>query len=284
MEWQLAVLLIFGSVLFLFSTGMPVIIAFMVANIIWIFLLCGGGPGLETLILSIHRSVTNFTYIPVPLFIFMGDVMFNSGIASRMISALDMLLGRLPGRLSVLAVAAGTLLASLTGVSMAAVAMLGSALVPEMENRGYKKSMSLGPILGSGGLAIMIPPSALAVILGALGEVSIGQLLLAIIVPGLLMAALYAAYIIIRCWLQPSIAPPYEVPPAPLRQKLFALVRDVLPLGLVIFLVIGLIFLGVATPSEAAAAGCLGTVVIALFYRKMSWGVMMKSLRTTVET
>lgn len=284
MEWQLAMLLIFGSLLLFFSMGMPVVIAFMVANIVWIFLLCGGTGGLETLILSIHRSVTNFTYIPVPLFIFMGEVMFQSGVGTRMIHALDMSLGRLPGRLGVLAVAAGTLLASLTGVSMASVAMLGSVLVPEMEKRGYKKSMSMGPILGSGGLAIMIPPSALAVILGALGEISIGQLLIGIILPGLLMAALYIAYIILRCRLQPDIAPPYEMTPTPLWHKLVAFVRDVLPLGLVIFLVIGLIFLGVATPSEAAAAGCLGTIVVALLYRKMSWSIMYKSLHTTVET
>ena len=137
--------------------------------------------------------------------------------------------------------------------------------------------MSLGPILGSGGLAIMIPPSGLAVLLGAIGDISVGRILIAIIIPGLLMAILYAAYIIIRCWLQPSIAPVYEVSHTPLSEKLSATVRYILPLGLIIFLVIGVIFLGVATPSEAAATGTLGTAILAFFNGRLTWEVIKKA-------
>jgi tripartite ATP-independent transporter DctM subunit len=165
---------------------------------------------------------------------------------------------------------------------MASTAMLGSILVPEMETRGYKKPMSLGPILGSGGLAIMIPPSGLAVLLGAIGEISIGKILIAIIIPGLLMAIFYAAYIIIRCWLQPSIAPAYEVSHTPLSEKLSATVRYILPLGLVIFLVIGVIFLGVATPSEAAATGTFGTAILAFFNGRLTWKVIKKATGGTL--
>ncbi len=283
MEWQLALLFIFGSLIVLMFTGMPVAIAFLAVNAIFIFLLWGAEAGFGVYILSIRESVTSFTLVAVPLFILMGELMFCSGIATRMIDTLDMWLGRIPGRLSLLAVGAGVILGALSGSSMASTAVLGSTLLPDMEKRGYKAPMSVGPILGCGALDTMIPPTALGVILGAIAEISIGKLLVAIIIPGLIMAAFYAAYIILRCRLQPDIAPVYEVPPTPILDKSLAVVRYVLPLGLIIFLVIGSIFLGVATPSEAAAAGSLGTIILALFYRKMNWEIMKKALIPTVE-
>ena len=143
--------------------------------------------------------------------------------------------------------------------------------------------MTLGPILGSGGLAIMIPPSGLAVLLGALGQISVGNILIAILIPGLLMAGLYATYIIGRCQLQPSIAPVYEVTPTPLRQKILAGVRYIMPLGLIIFMVLGLIFLGVATPTEAAATGAIGTFILVALYRRLNWAVVKKSVSGTVQ-
>jgi tripartite ATP-independent transporter DctM subunit len=151
-----------------------------------------------------------------------------------------------------------------------------------MEKHGYKKSMSLGPILGSGGLAMMIPPSALAVLCGAIAELSIGRILMAIILPGLLMAVIYAAYIVVRCFLQPSIAPTYEVETVPFSEKLLDTVKYVLPQGIVVFLVVGVIFLGVATPSEAAATGCLGTFALAICYRRLSWPVLKKAVFGTL--
>jgi len=264
-------------------SGMPVAFCFLIVNIIGVFLWWGGDKGLVQLILSIGDSVSKFTLLPIPLFILMGEVMSHSGIAPNMIYALDKWLGRLPGRLGLLAVGAGTLFSTLTGASMASVAMLGKTLVPEMEKRGYSKPMSLGPILGSGGLAIMIPPSSLAVLLGALGEISIGRILMAIILPGLLMAVLYAAYIVVRCQLQPSMAPPYVVPPIPMSEKLASTARHILPVGLVIFLVIGLILLGIATPTEAAATGVIGVFLLAALNRKLNWEVVKKSLLSAAQ-
>ena len=277
MEWQYVLLVIFGSLLILMASGMPVAFSFMLISIVGMYVFFGGTAGLEQLIVSINTSLTTFVLLPVPLFIFMGELMFHSGMAPLLVETLDKWLGRLPGRLGLLAVSSGTLFATLTGTSIASTAMLGSILVPEMERRGYKKPMSLGPILGSGGLAIMIPPSGLAVLLGAIGDISVGRILIAIIIPGLLMAILYAAYIIIRCWLQPSIAPVYEVSHTPLSEKLSATVRYILPLGLIIFLVIGVIFLGVATPSEAAATGTLGTAILAFFNGRLTWEVIKKA-------
>ncbi len=282
MEWQLLLLLILGSLVVLMVSGLPVAFCFMLINIIGAFVLWGGEIGLEQLVLSLFRSVSKFSLLPLPLFVLMGEVIFHSGVAPKMLDALDKWLGRLPGRLGLLAVGGGTVLSTLTGASMASVAILGSTLVPEMENRGYKKPMSLGPILGSGGLAIMIPPSGLAILLAAIGELSIGRILIAIIVPGLLMATLYATYIILRCRLQPSIAPAYEVTLPPLSERLVATVKYILPLGFIIFMVIGVIFLGVATPSEAAATGALGSFILAAFYGGLNWEVIKKSFQGTM--
>jgi tripartite ATP-independent transporter DctM subunit len=280
--WQMILLLIFGSLLVLMFSGIPVALSFMLINVVGMYFLFGGGAGLETLIDSIYTSLNSFVLLPVPLFILMGEVMFHSGIAPVLIETLDKWLGRIPGRLSFLAVVVGTLFSTLTGTSLASVAMLGSSLVPEMEKQGYQKPMSLGPILGSGGLAMMIPPSALAVLCGAIAEISIGRILIAIIVPGLSMAVVYAAYIITRCMYQPDLAPPYEITRVPFAEKIIATVRYVLPQGLIVFLVVGVIFFGVATPSEAAATGALGTFFIALIYGKLTWKVVYKAVRGTL--
>jgi tripartite ATP-independent transporter DctM subunit len=276
-------LLFFSSLAFLLIIGMPVAFSFLLVNIVFMFLFWGGHAGLMQLIYGMFASVASFTLLPIPLFTLMGEVMFVSGVAPGMMDAVDKWLGRLRGRLSLLAVAQGTVLSTLTGSSMASVAVLGSVLVPEMEKRGYKNAMSLGPILGSAGLAVMIPPSGLAVLIGAIGEISVGKILVAIIVPGLLIAALYATYIITRCNLQPSVAPAYDVPSSPLSEKLIATVRDILPLGFIIFLVVGVVFVGVATPSEAAASGAVGTLILAAFHRKLNWTVVKKAFSSTLE-
>ena len=277
MEWWLIYSLSFGTLIVIMFSGLPVAFAFVLANLIW-GLILWGPAGLQQMILSMFESITIFTLLPVPLFVLMGEVMFHSGLATNLLDTMDKWMGRLPGRLGLVSVASGTILAALTGASMGSIAMLGSTLVPEMERRGYKKIMSLGPIMGSGGLAVMIPPSSLAVLLGALGEISISKLLIAIIPGGLLMAALYALYIIGRCWLRPDLAPSYEVPPISFMEKIAITARYVLPMGVVIFLVIGVMMLGIGTPTEAAATGTLGTYMLAACYGKFNWSLVKKSL------
>ena len=263
------------------ASGLPVAFAFLLINIVGIFFFWGGEAGLGQLILSIYAAVTNFALLPVPMFFLMGEIMFQSGVATSVINALDKLLGRLPGRLSLLAVGAGTLLSVLTGVPMASVAIMGTVMLPEMERRGYHKSMSIGPILGSGGLAMLIPPSALAVLLAALAGISVSKLLIGGIVPGLLLAVLFAIYILVRCRLQPSMAPTYDVRPIPFREKMKTFVRYILPLGLVVFLVIGVMLLGICTPTEAAATGTVGCFILAGFNKKLNWNVIRKSFMNT---
>lgn len=132
--------------------------------------------------------------------------------------------------------------------------------------------------MGGGGLAMIIPPTALGVLLASLARISVGKLLISGIIPGLILAFFYAAYIITRCWLQPSIAPSYKVTPTPLAKKAVLTMRYVLPLGVLIFLVIGVIFVGLATPSEAAALGALGSIFLAAVYRGLNWEVLKKSV------
>lgn len=273
---------IFSGLVVLMLSGIPVAFAFMVINLVGMYIFFGGFSGLITLVDSMYANLNTFVLAPIPLFVLMGEVMFHSGIAPVLIETIDKWLGRLPGRLSLLAVGAGTLFATLTGTSIASVALLGSALTPEMEQRGYHKSMSIGPILGSGGLAMLIPPSALAVLAGAIAEVSIGRILMGIILPGLLLAVIMGVYIILRCSLQPALAPQYEIARVSLPERLIATAKYVLPQAVIVFLVVGVIFLGIATPSEAAGTGVLGTFVMALLYRRLSWAVIVKAVKGTL--
>jgi tripartite ATP-independent transporter DctM subunit len=282
MDWQLWLLLIFGILLILMLTGMPIALCFFIVNIIGMYALFGGMMGLQNLINSLYTSLNSFILLPIPLFILMGEVMFQSKIAPTLIHVVGKWMGKLPGRLALLAVASGTLFSTLTGTSIASVAMLGSALVPEMEAQGYKKPMSLGPIMGSGGLAMLIPPSALAVLCGAIGEISISRILIGIIVPGLLVAGIMTAYIVLRCVVQPDLAPPYDVAKVPLSEKLRDTAKYVLPQGLIIFAVIGLMFLGIASPSEAAACGAIGTCILAACYRRLDWEVIKKTTQSSL--
>jgi len=278
LEWWLIVLILFGGLIVLLASGMPVAFCFLLVNLVGVVWFWGGEVGLRQLILSMDESVTTFVLLPVPLFIFMGEVLFHSGMGLHAIDVLDRWMGRMPGRLALLAVGSGTLFSTISGSSMATTAMLGTILVPEMEKRGYKKPMSLGPVMGGGGLAMIIPPTALGVLLASLARISVGKLLISGIIPGLILAFFYAAYIITRCWLQPSIAPSYKVTPTPLAKKAVLTMRYVLPLGVLIFLVIGVIFVGLATPSEAAALGALGSIFLAAVYRGLNWEVLKKSV------
>ncbi len=282
MEWWLALAVIIGSLAFMLATGLPVAFCFWAINLVGVFLLWGGVAGLQQLILSMFTSISFFALLPVVMFVLMGEALFHSGVFVRSMDILDKWLGRLPGRLALLAVGGSTLFSTLSGSSMGTTAMMGSLLVPEMERRGYKKPMSMGPIMGSGGLAMIIPPSGLAVILATLADVSIGRLLMAGILPGLVIAFLYVSYIVGRCKLQPSIAPAYTLVTTPLSQKIVNTVRYVLPFGIIIFIVIGLIFMGIATPTESAAMGAFVTFIVVAFYGKLNWRVVQNSVSGTL--
>ena len=283
MEWYLVLVALIGGFLLLMVSGLPVAFSFMFVNIVGAFILWGGPMGLGELVHRSRDSVSMFALLPLPLFILLGEVLFRSGIVSGTLDGIDKWIGRIPGRLSLLAITASTVFATVSGVSAGSVAMLGSTLVPEMEKRGYKKAMSLGPILGGGGLSIMIPPTALGVLFAALAMLSVADFLVGIIIPGLLMASLYASYVFARCLLQPHLAPPYKVGFVPLSAKIIATVKYVLPLTSIIFLVTGVIFVGIATPTEAAATGAIGAFILTACYKRLKWKMVLQSFSSTIQ-
>lgn len=282
MDWWVILIILFGGLVVFMLTSMPIAFAFAIFNFIGVLFLMGPN-GFEHVVLSAVESLMRFTIVPVPMFVLMGGIIFYSGMANNIIGVVDEWLGRLPGRLSLLAVASGTIFAALTGSTMGSTAMLGTLLVPEMRSRGYAKSMILGPIMGAGGLAMIIPPSALGVILGSLASINIGQLLIGGVFPGILIATLYSLYIIFRSWLQPSVAPSYQVPPTALSTKTLHVAKYMLPLVFIIFAVLGSMFVGIATPTEASALGALASFILAAVYRKLNWKAVKDTARTTVE-
>ena len=282
MEWFEALILMFGCLIAIMVTGMPISFAFMFTCIMGATLFWGGWSGLDQLAMSFYSSVANYVFLPIPLFVLMGDVIFASGVGNQIVSAVDKLLGKLPGRLSLLSIGSGVLLGTMIGISGGSIGILGRTLAPEMVSRGYKPPMIYGPIVGSGTLAILIPPSALAVFIGAMGSVSVGKLLMAILVPGLLLAVMFCGYIIIRCKIDPSLAPIYEVAKVPLIERVRAFVFYILPVVIVILAVIGSVFAGVATPSEAAALGVAACMLLAALYRKLTLRIVFRSGMNTV--
>jgi TRAP-type C4-dicarboxylate transport system permease large subunit len=151
--------------------------------------------------------VANFNLAPIPLFILMGEVLFHTGVAFTAVAAIARLIARVPGRLAIVSVAGGTVFSALSGSTIANTAMLGSVLLPDMLKRGYHPTMAMGPIMAVGGIAMLIPPSALAVLLGSLAKIPVAELLIGGIVPGLLMSMMFVGYIVIRCSINPTLAP-----------------------------------------------------------------------------
>jgi len=274
--------LIFGLVLSLMAIGVPVAFAFLTANLVGAFLLLGGWVGLLQVVDNSTSLITSFTLVAVPMFVLMGALLFHSGLALRVFDALDALFGRIPARLSYLTVAGGATFSTLTGSTMANTAILGSLMVPEMTRRGYARHMAIGPIIGTGGLAMLIPPSSLGVLLGSLARIDIGALLIAGLLPGLILAVLYCLVIYVQAKLRPDSAPAYDVESVSTGRKLQLLVTNILPLGFVIFAVVGFILLGLATPSEAAAFGALSVAALALVFRCLTLEALQKSLLSTV--
>ncbi|MBM3375800.1 MAG: TRAP transporter large permease subunit [Betaproteobacteria bacterium] len=278
MEWYWALSFLLGLVVILMVMGLPIALAFLGGNVIGAWYFMGGGNGIIQILSNGFGSLSSFSLVPIPLFLLMGELFFRSGLGMRMFNAIDMLLGRVPGRLSYVTVIGGTGFATVSGSSMGSTALLGSVLVPEMVRRGYKKHMAIGPILGTGGLAIIIPPSALAVLLATLAKIDIGALLVAGILPGLLLALLYIGMVWIQTRIDPSAAPAYDVPAVPLRTKVRVVLTDIIPMVAVMALIVAMLLTGWATPSESAAFGALAVLILSALYRCLSWKTWIQSV------
>lgn len=282
-EWLFAISLMFGSVLFLLMIGVPVVFSFLAVNIVGALIFLGGEMGLTQMVRSMRSTAGQYSLVPIPLFVLMGEIMLQTGMAQKSIDAIDRLISKVPGRLSIVAVLGGTVFSSLSGSTLANAAVLGRTLYPQMKDRGYSSTIAIGPILAVGGIAMLIPPSGLGVLLGSLARISINDLLIAAIVPGVMMAVLFLGYIIIRCRISPEIAPPYDGPVLTLRERILPIFTHVVPLLGVFVVVVGSMFAGIATPTESAALGVLATLVVAAAYRALTIKAMIQSVSETLK-
>src|ERR1044072_8771999 len=207
MDWTQASLILFCGLVAVMGLGLPVAFSFLAINVIGAIIFLGGADALAQLARNSGQSITSFALTPIPFFVLMGEVLFHSGVALKAIDAFSLLIRRVPGRLSVIAIVAGTVFSAISGSTIATTALLGILMLPTMLERGYDKRLAMGPIMGIGGVDMLIPPSALAVLLGSLAGISISGILIGGIVPGLILSTLFIGYIILRAWLNPSLAP-----------------------------------------------------------------------------
>jgi tripartite ATP-independent transporter DctM subunit len=283
MNWIEASVLLFGGLVAVMGLGLPVAFAFLVLNVVGAMVFLGGEVGLAQLARNAVQSITSFSLTPIPFFVLMGEVLFHTGVALKAIDAFALLIRRVPGRLSVIAIVAGTVFSAISGSTIATTALLGSLMLPTMLARGYDPRMAMGPIMGIGGVDMLIPPSALTVLLGSLAGISIAGLLIGGIVPGLILSAMYVAYIIARATIDPALAPDERVEEGTRgAARWLPFVTHVVPLVLIFGLVIGAMTGGFATPTEAAAIGAAGTIAAAAIYRGLTFANLMKALTGTV--
>ena len=281
--WGLAALLMLGGSTVLLFIGMPVALTFIAVNIVGAWLYMGGEAGLMQLARSSVSSVTAFSLTPIPLFVLMGEILFHTGLALKVIEGVERLITRVPGRLAVVAVVAGTVFSAISGSTIATTAMLGSLMLPVMLSRGYHPTIAAGPIMAIGAVDMLIPPSALTVLLGSLSGISISKLLIGGVVPGVILSVAFVLWIIVRVSITPSLAPIEKDQAVQhhgwARWSLFF--GYVLPTLSIFGVVVGALAAGWATPTECAALGAFATLLLALAYRALSWEALVKALRGT---
>jgi C4-dicarboxylate transporter DctM subunit len=266
----------------LLAIGVPIFASLGLAGAVGIFLL-KGPDGLQVIPTVMYDKLRSFVLVAVPLFILMGQVIFFSGMGGDLYTLGSRWLSRLPGGLAMGSVAACTIFGAMCGVSVAGAATIGSFAIPEMLQRGYDKRLAAGSVAAAGALALLIPPSIGFIIYGEIADVSVGLLFIGGIVPGLVLALMMCMYIGLRAWLHPGIAPPSKEI-VTWRLRLMSL-QKVWPGLLLIFAVLGTIYLGVATPTQAAAIGFLISLFIAHFvYKSLNWRVFVNIARGTMLT
>ncbi len=283
MSWQAACWLLLGGSTVLLFLGLPVAFSFLAINIVGAVLFLGGEAGLMQLARNSVDSVSSFSLTPIPMFVLMGELLFHTGLAVKVLDAVERLITRVPGRLAVIAVVAGTIFSAISGSTIAVTAMLGSLMVPLMLERGYHPVLATGPIIAVGALDMLMPVSALAVLLGSLSGISITGLLMGGFVPGMLLKAVFVAYIIVSVKLNPFLAPAAE-PDDAYRgwERIRPLVKYVIPILAIFLVVVTSMNVGWATPTESAAVGAFATMVLALVYRVLTPAILITSLRGTI--
>jgi tripartite ATP-independent transporter DctM subunit len=282
MAWQAAALLLLGGSTVLLFMGIPVAFTFLAVNLIGAWLYLGGSVGIEQIVRNSVVAVSNFSLTPIPLFVLMGEILFHTGLALKVIEGIERLIRQVPGRLAVVAVVAGTVFSAISGSTIATTAMLGSLMLPVMLARGYNPAMATGPIMAIGAVDMLIPPSALTVLLGSLSGISISKLLIGGVVPGLILSVAFVGYIVARVLINPKLAPASPIEERHGWAKYELLVLYVIPLISIFVVVIGAMSGGLATPTESAALGAIATMALAAAYRVLTVKALASSLKGTV--
>jgi C4-dicarboxylate transporter, DctM subunit len=231
---------------------------------------------------SMYDSLNSWSLAALPIFILMGEILYKSSISTRLLNGLTPWLNFIPGKLLHVNVAACSLFAAISGSSSATTATVGKITLDELKKRGYSKSLAIGSLAGSGTLGFLIPPSLIMIIYGVLSNVSIGKLFMAGILPGLLLATLYSFYIMIVSSIDKSVVPEEDVKYA-MNDYMHSL-KDLFPVFSLILVVLGSIYGGLATPTEAASLGVLGAVVLAIYFKSFTFDVMKNALLNTIKT
>jgi len=279
-SWEILTLIAFGLVfLFLFS-GIPVAVGLGLVGIIVavIFLDFSHAQALGNAPWNIG---TQFILVAIPLFILMGQILLHSGISDRLYTGATALLGKLPGGLLHANIASCSVFAAISGSSVATAATIGTVAIPELEKRGYESKIVLGSLAAGGTLGILIPPSICMIIYGAMAEESVGQLFIAGVFPGIMLSFLFMGYIALRVMTKAGLAPPFEG--MPWKQRSLRIL-SIWPVFIIMFVVLGGIYMGVVTPTEAAALGAFISLVFALAFRQLNWQIIKGILRDTVKT
>jgi len=268
---SLVVILMFGAVFVTVLLGYPLFLCLGGVAMVVGFLVMGP-PVFNLLHLRVLGLISNYILLAVPLFVFMGSMIEKSGAADRLYGGLYLLFGGVRGGLAIVTVLMGTILAACVGVIAASVTMMGLVALPSMLSRGYQKELACGSVCAGGTLGILIPPSVMLVVYGPMAEISVGKLFMGAFVPGFVLSGLYIVYITIRCWLQPELAPPVPVAEraASLLTKVSAAAVGAVPPAFIVLSVLGTIFAGIATPTEAAAIGCVAAIILAAAHRQFN--------------
>ena len=275
---ELQIIFVFGVFLFLLVIGMNVPFAITVPSLVYIFLQ-GGFKGFKALGLVSWGSMNSFVLTAIPLFILMAEIMLRSGLTTRVYQGLAQLVSRIPGGLLQTNIVGCAIFASISGSSITTAASIGGVALPQLQRLKYDPRLSAGSLAAGGTLGILIPPSLAMIIYSSFTETSVARLFMAGVVPGLLLTGMFMAYIFVHALIRPEIAPKMPVPTLP--QFLKALI-DVVPFVLLIMFVLGTIYAGLATPTEAAALGCIAVIVLCKMFGSMTWKIFNDSLQNTV--
>ncbi|MFC5584847.1 TRAP transporter large permease subunit [Nitratireductor kimnyeongensis] len=284
MSSQLVLVIMFASLVGLLLTGLP--LAFTLGALALVFTITLWGPAaLSVTVLNLFDTMQSESLLAIPLYVMMASVLQRSGVIESLYKAMELWSRRLPGGLAVGTIAICTIIAAMTGIVGAAVAAMGMLALPSMLKRNYQPELAIGTICAGGTLGILIPPSVITIVYAVTAQASIGQMFIAGVVPGLLLASLYIGYIVLRAALNPAIAPrPEENEDITWAMRIAALKSLILPM-LIIVGVLGTIYMGIATPTEAAAVGVALAFVSALIERRFGWellrGVGMDVVKVT---